>query len=84
MGPKSVNVNYFSSKANPFYSNGERTWNDEHPVLGVLTFCTIFASGVLSFHALRTVYETVTSSASMSMEFNDISGVDVCSFDGEE
>jgi hypothetical protein len=75
-------MKYFS-QAKPFFagSNGERTFNDNHPVLAVLTFCTIFGAGAGSFQVVKTVYETVVQTISISFECNEVSSVDISSFD---
>jgi hypothetical protein len=61
----------------PFYSgmHGKRNFNDEHPVLAVLTFCVLFGSGAGSFKVFQTAYEYIQSSAksmNISVEFYDI------------
>ena len=61
----------------PFYSgmHGKRNFNDEHPVLAVLTFCVLFGSGAGSFKVFQTAYECIQTSAksmNISVEFYDI------------
>lgn len=56
--PKGKTISHTSK---PFYNgaHGERNFNDSHPVLAVLTFITLFGSGVGSFQIVKTMYESI-------------------------
>jgi len=57
--------------------HGERTFNDNHPVLAVMTFCAIFGAGAGTFHAMRVSFDWLLASpltySTSSIDFNDVS-----------
>ena len=70
--------------ATRFYSgvNDHRSFNDDHPVLAVLTFGVIFGTGVGCFEVLRVSFEWLISPASvsrgalMSYDFVDVADLE--------
>lgn len=77
--PNVMKSSKLSTAVTPFYRgvHGERTFNDEHPVLAVLAFCTIFSAGAGTFHAMRLSFDWLLASpvrqSNVSFEFNDVS-----------